>query len=63
MTPAARLYLADAMSSDVRGLSRAGIRARHPEYSAEEVEAELAEIMLDVGPATAVRRRGPVGTR
>ena len=63
MTPAARLRLADSMSAEVRSLARAGIRARYPQYSPEEVEAALFEIMLGEPLATTVRSRRPVAIR
>jgi hypothetical protein len=57
-----RLRLADEMSAEVRALVRSGIRARHPDYSAEEVDAALAEILL--GHELAAARGGrSVGTR
>jgi hypothetical protein len=63
MTPAARLRLADAMSSEVGFLARAGVRARHPEYSSEEIETALLGIMLGESLSSAVRSRRPVGAR
>jgi hypothetical protein len=56
MTPKDRLQLADAMSAEVRSLAESGIRQRHPEYSAEERQAALAEILLGPELAAAVRR-------
>jgi hypothetical protein len=56
MTPGERLRLADAMSSDVRSLAVAGIRARHPEYSADDQAAALAEILLGRGRPSGSRR-------
>lgn len=50
MTPEDRLRLADEMSSEVRTLARAGIRARHPEYTPEQVDA--AEARSPLGDAT-----------
>ena len=62
MTPATRLRLADVMSTEIRALARAGIRARHPEYSTEEVEAAFAEVMLGRAMASAVRRSRQSGS-
>jgi hypothetical protein len=45
MTPEDRLRLADAMSAEIRSLARSGIRTRHPEYSPDQVDAALAEIL------------------
>ena len=46
MTPEDRIRLADEMSTDVRELSRAGIRARMPEgTTAAEVDAELVRML------------------
>jgi hypothetical protein len=41
-----RVRLAAQMSEDAREISRSGIRARHPEYSAIEVEQALRRLML-----------------
>jgi hypothetical protein len=57
MTPKDRLQLADAMSTEVRSLADSGIRQRHPEYSAEERQAALADILLGRELAAASRRR------
>ena len=60
MRPEDRLYLADQMSDEVRALARSGIRARHRgQASAEEVEAELARILLGADDAAAARARRP----
>ena len=46
MTPEDRIRLADEMSTDVRELARAGIRARMPEgTTAAEVDAELVRML------------------
>ena len=45
MTPAERLRLAAEMSADIRALAEAGIRRRHPDWSADESAAELARIL------------------
>jgi hypothetical protein len=38
--------VAAKLSADTRELARAGIRARHPEYSADDVESALRRILL-----------------
>jgi hypothetical protein len=64
MTPNYRLQLADAMSAEVRSLAESGIRQRHPEYSAEERQAALAEALLGRELAAASRRaRRPASLR
>ena len=57
MTPKDRLQLADTMSTEIRFLADSGIRQRHPEYSAEERQAALADILLGPELAAASRRR------
>ena len=44
--PAGRARVAGKLSADTRELTRAGIRARHPEYGDEEVESALRRILL-----------------
>lgn len=46
MTPAARVALAVEMSEDVRAIAAAGIRARHPTYSSDEVQHALRRLLL-----------------
>ena len=46
MTGEQRLIAALEMCDDVREISRAGIRARHPEYDAPEVEHALHRLLL-----------------
>ena len=41
-----RARLAARLSSDTRELTRAGIRARHGEYTDEEVELALRRILM-----------------
>ena len=41
-----RVALAASMSEQAREISRAGIRARHPEYSEEQVHHALARLIL-----------------
>jgi hypothetical protein len=43
---AGRARLAARLSSDMRELTRAGIRARHGDYSEEDVELALRRILL-----------------
>jgi hypothetical protein len=42
---AQRANLAAAMSADVRRLARDGIRARHPDYSTEQIELALRRLL------------------
>jgi hypothetical protein len=46
IAPAQRLRIADAMSTEIRGLAEAGIRRRHPDASNQEVALLLAELLL-----------------
>ena len=41
-----RLRMAIQLSEDLRELSRCGIRARHPSYTAEQVEWALRRMLL-----------------
>lgn len=52
-----RLQLADRMSSTVRNLSLAGLRARHPRASEAELRRRFADIHL--GPELAAQVYGP----
>lgn len=45
MTPAARIELADAISDEVRSIAKAGIRARHPDWTPADVDAELRRLV------------------
>ena len=63
MRPQERLRLAVVMSAEVRALTRSGILARHPEYSADEVERALADILLGQELAATLPRRRAVGAR
>ena len=53
MDPATRVRLAWAMSEEARAVSAAGIRARHPEYSDDEVRLALARLVLGAELAAA----------
>jgi hypothetical protein len=46
LSPAARVELAVRMSEETRDLARAGIAARHPEYSDEDVTLALLRLLL-----------------
>jgi hypothetical protein len=62
MSPEKRLAAGAAMSDEVRALVEAGIRARHPEYSATELRAAIARVMLDEGaPRPAQPERNDTG--
>ena len=64
MTPDDRLRLADEMSTEVRELARAGIRARAGrKLSDDEVDAELARILLGPELADSVAGHSRAGSR
>ncbi len=46
LSPAARVAVAVEMSEDVREIARAGIAARHPEYSATQVTFALLRLLM-----------------
>jgi hypothetical protein len=46
MSGSERVELAVQMSEDAREIARAGIRARHPTYSASDVEHALRRLIL-----------------
>jgi hypothetical protein len=60
MTPQQRVAVAVEMSDEIRAVTEAGIRHRHPAYTDDDVRAALAAIVLGrladaarpVGPAT-----------
>jgi hypothetical protein len=52
-----KLQLADRMSSTVRGLSLAGLRARHPRASEAELRRRFADLYL--GSELAAKVYGP----
>jgi hypothetical protein len=60
MTPEQRLALAVEMSDEIRGVTEAGIRHRHPELTDDEVRVTLAAIALrpEVGARPQPRERG-----
>lgn len=55
MTPEERVAFAVEMSDEIRSITEAGIRSRHPEYADDEVRAALVAIV--VGRADAARMR------
>jgi hypothetical protein len=55
MRPEDRVQLALTMSEDVREIALAGIRARHPEWTAAQVQDQLEELMLGVDLARMAR--------
>jgi hypothetical protein len=67
MTAGDRLQLAATMSAEVGALAESGISRRHPEYSREQRQAALAEILLGRDLAALAQRprrpRHPIGTR
>jgi hypothetical protein len=46
MGPEKRLALALRLSDEARAITRSGIRARHPEYSEEQVDQALRRLLL-----------------
>ena len=61
MRPQDRVQVALQMSDEVRELSRAGIRTRHPEWTDDQVREALEELVLGVDLARTVRALRPVG--
>jgi hypothetical protein len=59
MTPEQRMAVAAEMSDEIRAVTEAGIRHRHPAYTDDEVRAALAAIVLGRQVA-AFRRAQPV---
>lgn len=57
MTPEERVALAAEMSDEIRSVSEAGIRHRHPAWTEDDVRAELAAIVLGRAHAGRVRAR------
>jgi hypothetical protein len=57
MTPEQRVAAAAEMSDEIRAVTEAGIRHRHPSFTDAEVREALAAIVL--GGHKATRRRTP----
>lgn len=57
MSPEQRVALAAEMSDEVRAITEAGIRDRHPAWADDEVQAELAAIILGRAETARVRAR------
>ncbi len=55
MTPQERVALAAEMSDEIRSITEAGIRSRHPAFTDDEVRAEL--VMIVLGRAHVARLR------
>jgi len=63
MTPEQRVAMAAEMSDEIRAVTEAGIRHRHPAYTDHEVRAELAAIVLGREEATRRRARRATSAR
>lgn len=63
MTPEERVALAAEMSDEIRSITEAGIRSRHPAYTDDEVRAELATIVLGREHGACLRARPVVPGR
>jgi hypothetical protein len=63
MTPEQRLAVAAEMSDEIRAVTEAGIRQRHPDYSDAEIRAELVAILLGRGAAICGRARRSAADR
>jgi hypothetical protein len=46
LTPQDRLRLMATMTDEMREIARDGIRHRHPEWTATDIETALAELLL-----------------
>jgi hypothetical protein len=57
MTPEQRVALAAEMSDEIRDVTEAGIRHRHPALTDDQVRAALAAILLESGGARRLRPR------
>ena len=55
-----RLRMALQMSDDAREVTLAGIRHRHPHWTADEIHAELLRLMLGRDLAATVLRRSSI---
>lgn len=63
MTPEERAALAAEMSDEIRSITEAGIRHRHPAWTDDDVRAELAAIVLGRANAGRVQARRATGGR
>lgn len=57
MGPTQRAALAFEMSEEARAITAAGVRARHPEWAAADVDNALVAVLLGPQLATIVLRR------
>ena len=55
LSPQERVRLLATMSDEIREIARDGIRYRHPDWTATEVESGLAELLLGTDLARAAR--------
>lgn len=62
MSPNDRLAIGVAMSDEIRALTKAGIRDRHPEFTDAQLADALAEIMLGPELAEKIGRTRPATT-
>lgn len=58
--PEARVALAAALSDEMREVSRAGIRSRHPDYDEEQAARALLRLIVGDDLARAVYRGRPL---
>lgn len=56
MEPRERLRVALAMTDEVNDIARAGIRARHPEWTPAEIQENLEELLLGAELTRTARR-------
>ena len=49
MTADEKVRLSHALWLEARSVTAAGVRGRHPEWSAEQVAARVRELMRDAG--------------
>jgi len=56
MGPQERLRLALTMTDELHEIARSGLRARHPEWAADQVEEALEELLLGVELARTARQ-------
>jgi hypothetical protein len=55
LTPQDRLRLTATMTDEIREIARDGIRHRHPDWTATDIEAALAELLLGTNLARIAR--------